>query len=420
MKHFALLRQIRVGIVDALTIWRYELRNVIRDQGVFIFFVLVPLGYPLLYSFIYTQETVRNVPVTVVDCSHSKLSREFVRKIDASPDLQVKSYCADMEEAKQMMRDKAVYGIVYIPEDFSRNLNEGKQAIITAMSDMSGLLYYKAVLATCTDVSLEMNENIQLQTLGATTKEQELQSTEPIPYDNVAMFNPTNGFATFLIPAVLMLIIQQTLLIGVGMSNGTARETNRWGDLLPVLRHYNGTFRIVMGKSLCYLMIYAITATWIAVCVPKIFGLTQIPQPKALLGFLFPYVVDCIFFAMTCSVFIRNRETCMIVFVFTSLPLLFISGISWPRAAIPEFWQVVSWLFPSTFGINGFVRINTMGALLEDVQPEYQALWIQTGIYFITTCIVYRWQILRSRLHVRDAYRRKKALQRIIEEGSRK
>jgi ABC-2 type transport system permease protein len=265
MKHFALLRQIRVGIVDALTIWRYELRNVIRDQGVFIFFVLVPLGYPLLYSFIYTQETVRNVPVTVVDCSHSKLSREFVRKIDASPDLQVKSYCADMEEAKQMMRDKAVYGIVYIPEDFSRNLNEGKQAIITAMSDMSGLLYYKAVLATCTDVSLEMNENIQLQTLGATTKEQELQSTEPIPYDNVAMFNPTNGFATFLIPAVLMLIIQQTLLIGVGMSNGTARETNRWGDLLPVLRHYNGTFRIVMGKSLCYLMIYAITATWIAV-----------------------------------------------------------------------------------------------------------------------------------------------------------
>jgi ABC-2 type transport system permease protein len=258
-----------------------------------------------------------------------------------------------------------------------------------------------------------MNKEIQIKTLTGTTAEQEKETVEPIPYEYVTMFNPTNGFATFLIPAVLMLIIQQTLLIGIGMANGTARETSRWGDLLPVLRHYNGTFRIVMGKSLCYLMIYAVMTTWITLCVPKIFALAQIPHPVMLLGFMFPYLLACIFFAMTASVFIRNRETCMIIFVFTSLPLLFISGISWPRAAIPHFWQVVSWLFPSTFGINGFVRINTMGALLEDVQPEYRALWIQTGVYFVTTCLVYRWQILRSRLHVHQAYMKAKERRRL-------
>lgn len=70
---------------------------------------------------------------------------------------------------------------------------------------------------------------------------------------------------------------------------------------------------------------------------------------------------------MTASIAIRNRETCMLIFVFTSVPLLFISGISWPGAAIPPFWKYVSYLFPSTFGINGFVKINNMGATLSEV-----------------------------------------------------
>ena len=90
----------------------------------------------------------------------------------------------------------------------------------------------------------------------------------------------------------------------------------------------------------------------------------------------------------------------MMIYVFTSVPLLFISGISWPGTAIPKFWEVVSWLFPSTFGINGFVRINNMGATLPDVTTEYHALWLQAGIYFLTTCIVYRRQITLSRTHV--------------------
>lgn len=112
--------------------------------------------------------------------------------------------------------------------------------------------------------------------------------------------------------------------------------------------------------------------------------------PSVLALFALPYLTACIFFAMTASIAIRNRETCMLLFVFTSVPLLFLSGISWPGAAMPEFWKYFSYIFPSTFGINGYVRINSMGATLNEVAFEYQALWIQTGIYFLTTCLVYQ------------------------------
>lgn len=405
MAAYTFKEKIKEGILDMFYIWKREFRAVFRDQGVLIFFILVPLAYPLVYAFIYTNEVVREVPAVVVDNSRTALSRDYLRKVDATPDVHIVAYCSDMEEAKLVMKERDAYGLIYIPSDFSDNITTGKQTQVSIYCDMSGLLYYKSLLLANTAVSLEMNKKIKMIVAGNSTDREDEITAYPIEYEDIAIFNPTNGFAAFLIPAVLILIIQQTLLLGVGLSAGTAREKNKFKDLVPINRHYHGTLRIVLGKGLSYFMIYAMVSVYTLCVVPYLFKLNQIGLPKDLILFILPYLAACIFFAMTASIFIRNRETCMLIFVFTSVPLLFISGISWPGAAIPEFWKYVSYIFPSTFGINGFVRINNMGATLNEVAPEYKALWIQAGIYFITTCLVYRWQILMSRKHIIERHR---------------
>lgn len=414
MEKYSLRHIIRQGLNGLFYIFKKELKATIKDQGVLIFFLLVPLAYPLIYAFIYTNEVVREVPTAVVDANNSSQSRKYIRMVDGSPDVHIQSYCADMEEARLLLKGQKVYGIIYIPESFSQDLAEGKQAHVSIYCDMSGMLYYKAILLANTETSLKMNKEIQVKRLGNTTERQDEISTTPIEYESVSLFNPQDGFASFLIPAVLILIIQQTLLLGVGLSAGTAREHNRFRDLVPISRQYQGTLRIVLGKSLAYLMIYTVMSTCILCLVPKIFSLVQIAQPATLFWFTLPYLLACIFFAMTCSIFVHHRESCMLIFVFTSVPLLFISGISWPGAAIPKFWEIFSWLFPSTFGINGYVRINTMGATLHDVLPIIRGLWIQAVVYFITTGIVYRRQIMLSRKHALErlkTYRNKKRLQ---------
>lgn len=404
MNKHSLIYKIKQGFNDLFFIWRQEFKDVFKDQGVITFFLLLPLGYPLLYGFIYDNEVVREVPTAVVDHSNSKLSREFIRKVDGTPDVDIVAYCADMEEAKELLKRKKIYGIMYFPSDFSAKLNTGEQTEVSLFCDMSGLLYYKALLIANTAVSLDINKNIKITRLGNTTHREDLVSAYPIEYQDVALFNPTNGFAAFLIPAVLILVIQQSLLLGIGLAVGTAREKNRFKDLVPINKHYNGTLRIVLGKGLCYFMIYALISIYVLCVVPRIFNLNQIGMPQDLLLFVLPYLAACIFFAMTASIAIRNRETPMLIFVFSSIPLLFISGISWPGAAVPDFWKTISYIFPSTFGINGFVRINNMGATLHEVKLEYQALWLQAGFYFITTCLVYRWQIIASRKHAIDRY----------------
>ncbi len=387
---------IKQATEDLFIIWRNEMKRVVHDQGALIFFLLVPFLYPIIYAFIYTNETVREVPAVVVDESGSNLSREFVQKVDATPDVHVIGYCSDMEEARNALKERKAYGIIRLPDDFSRRINRTEQATVALYCDMSGLLYYKSMLVACTDASLEMNDEIIIERKPLTTEREEEITTQPLKYEYVTMFNPTNGFASFIIPAVLILIIQQTLLLGIGLINGSARERGLF-HTHAIHGDVRGTLRLVAGKSLCYLMIYSVTALWLLIYLPRLFRLVQIPQGWDLLTFMIPFILASIFFAMTLSILVRQRETCMPLFVFTSLPLLFISGISWPGAAVPEGWRIVSWLFPSTFGINGFVRINSLGALLKDVQTEYIALWIQTGVYFLTACATYRYLMYDSR-----------------------
>jgi ABC-2 type transport system permease protein len=404
---------IKEGILDTFFIWKDELKNVFKDSGVMIFFFLVPFIYPLLYAFIYNNEVVHNAKMVVVDQSDSYLSREYIRKVDATADVKVVAVCSDMEEAKRMMDAKEAYGILYFPSEFSKNIHKGKQATVSLYCDMSALLFYKAFLLATTEVSLEIGKELRAQNNPSSTIEQEKITINPIPYESVALFNSQNGFASFLVPAILILVIQQTLILGIGMLGGTAREKNRFHSLVPISRHFNGTLRIVFGKSLTYILLYIVVCIWALGVVPKLFSLPQVGEPWTVMLFVLPYLFASIFLSMTLSGFMTSRESPMLVFVFTSVILLFISGVSWPKEAIPPFWKAVGYLFPSTPGIQGFIRINTAGASLNEVAHEYRTLWIQAGIYFITACIIYRYQIMRSRKLIIKQYRYMK-MQRML------
>lgn len=395
----SLLYRIKEGISDTCYIWLKEMRSTITDEGVLIFCILVPLLYPLLYSWIYNNEVVRKVPVAVVDLSHSNASRQFIRNFNACPDTRVAYHCTSLDEAKELTGKQQVHGTLYFPADFEKKLNRGEQATVSLYADMSLMLTYKAILMSAQAVASEMGSEIQAKLGGGFTNRDDEVATLPLEYEEVPIFNTTVGYGNAILPGVLMLILQQTLMLGIGLAAGTARENNRYKDLVPISKHYNGIFRIVLGKSMCYFMIYAVMGTYLALVIPKLFGFISLVSAKSLFMLLTPYILSCIFFSMVLSCLVRYRENVFLLIVITSLPFLFLSGLSWPQYNIPGFFQGVAYLVPSTFGIRGFLRISSMGAELSDIQFEYQALWIQVLLYFLLTCAVYRYQINRTRYH---------------------
>lgn len=365
---------------DILQIYINELRCCTRDLGVMVFFILVPLFYPLLYTYIYSQEVVRDVSVAACDLSNSMESRRFIRNTDATPEVEITHHCTDMLSARLLMEKEKVKGIIFIPQNFSNKINSGEQAHISIYCSMASLFYYKAMLVACTEVSLAENSDIMIKKLVGTTRREADVTTLPLRHESINISNPTVGFANFVIPAILVLIIQQTLLLGIGMRMGTEYEKH--------LFNYNTskykTIAILTGRTLAYITIYIPIMAYILCMVPYIFSLSQLAQPATLIIFMLPYILASTFLAITLGSFIKERETPMLLFVFTSVPFLFLSGISWPGSSIPIFLKIISYILPSTPGINGFVSINEMGSSLAEVQFEYHILWLQAVIYGCT------------------------------------
>lgn len=381
---------------DTAKVWLHEMRDMFKDEGALLFVILLPLAYPLLYSWIYNNEVVREVPVAVVDNSHSQMSREFVRHVDASPDVRVAAWSNNLEEASRLVARQEVYGIILLPEDFDRQLGRMQQAHVSVYCNMGLMLTYKAIFQTCSAVAADMNSHIQIALSGNPTTREDQLTTHPMQVSDVPIFNNTGGYGNFILPGVLVLIIQQVMLLGIGIAYGTSYEKRRFARLTPMYERRFGLARIMIGRTMGFFVLFLLIAAWVLLAVPRMFHFVQMLHFSDFLLFVVPYLLACVFFATTFSFFIRQRENVMLLVVFTSVPFLFMSGVSWPKSNIPEVWQWVSWLFPSTFGIQGFIKMNTMGGVFGDIIPEIKGLWIQTVIYGVFATLVTRWQVKKK------------------------
>lgn len=373
----------------------HELKTVFRDRGVVIMFILGPLIYPLLYQSMYLNEALVDVPIGIVDNSHSSFSHELVRNLDATESLKAYSYYASLSDAQRAFEQREIHGIVYIPKDINYKLSRAEQATISVYCDVSSFMYYRTIYQSCNYSILSMNKKIQIQRLNALgiVGESATSIADPMPYQNISLYNRGVGFASFLLPSILVLILFQTLFFGITMLAGTSREENKFHVLVSANAHRGGIFRVICGKSAFYFLIYSVWIFYVLGIVPQIFNMPHIGNPVDLIKLMIPFLLATIFFSMTISAFIPNRETSMILFMFFSVILLFLSGIVWPQSNINGYWRLFAWIFPSTHGVQGYIKINTMGADVQHASFEYISLWVQTAFYFVTTSIAYRWQI---------------------------
>lgn len=382
------MKKILDWINQMLSVCFHEFRGVFKDSGVFLVIVGATIVYPLLYCAIYQNESIYDVPIAVVDECRTSESRELLRRINVSPDVAIATSTATLEEARSLFEDHKVHGIVCIPSDFSERLALKEQATISTYCDMSSFLYYRSMAMATNYAVLDMGQDIQVNRLAqaGVTGQSAAITVTPIPNQETILFNSGGGFFSFFMPVILILILHQTLFFGISMRSGQAREDGNFRKLLPQGSSVHRIMQVVTGKSLCYFAIYAVLTSYVVGIVPRLFSLPHLGNALDLMFFMVPFLLAVIFFAITLSVFMRNRETGLVSLLFFSVILLFVSGFSWPQSNINGFWRAFGYIFPSTHAIQGYIKINTMGATLRQVSPEYIALWVQAAVYFVTAC----------------------------------
>lgn len=387
------MRKIVNNLTDIWEVFSAEVRRVFNDKLLLLVFFVATVLYPLVFSCIYFNETVVDMRVAVVDESHCEASKRFARKLDATPELTVAYRTTSLAEAERLMRDHKVHAIFYIPRDFGSRLSEIRTARVAVFCDMSSFLYYKNALMGGNDVLIDEMHTIELERFGLSgmTGQQADDMLQPVVYDDVKLYNPAGGFASFFLPALMMLVVHQTLFIGICIICGDDNENRRALRLIPPRLRTRSIYRVTFGRALCFILIYipiTLLDLWL---IPHIFHMPQLGALHDLILFLLPFVMAVTFFSMTFgNLFVRQKMSAVLCCVFFSIILFFISGVVWPQSNMPRFWLAFCYLFPSTPGIEGYVRISSMGATLGTVRHEYLALWIQTGFYLITACLSLR------------------------------
>ncbi len=384
-----------------LRVARHEARTLLADRGALMILVLGALGYAFFYPLPYFHQVVRDVPVVVVDPDGSALSRRLIRMVDATEAVRIEAVVPDRDAAARRVRSGRAHGALVIPVNFESDVLRGEAVGVGAFGDAGYFLLYSRVAAALARTTGTLSAGIEVRRMeaGGVPRGTALHRAIPMPLELAPLYNPAGGYGTYVVPAVLVLVLQQTLLIGIGLRAGTVRE---WGvDELDLLE--TTPLGLVLGKAAVYVPLYLAHALFYLTVVYRVFGFPRQGDPITSVIFLLPFLLAVVFLGLGVAALFQARETALQVLLFTSLPAVFISGFSWPPEAMPAWINAMAALLPSTPGITGFLRLNQMGAGFHQVRAEWGALWVLAVGYLVFAVLVQRRRPSRYREVVFDS-----------------
>jgi ABC-2 type transport system permease protein len=355
-----------------------EWRRVLAIRGAFILLVLAPVVYGFYYPQPYLNQILRKIPIAVVDNDLTELSRRIVETLDASGAVSVAARAATLAEARAALDRGEAFAVVGIPPDTERDVLKGDAAHIPIYADATYLFIFRT-MASGIAVAIDTLSS-ELAAGGARTDgslvKAALASASPADILLQPIFNPVGGYASYIVPAAFVLILQQILLIGASMLT-----------VVALAQAPDGAFANVLGRGVAHLTIYLPALALYFIVLPRFYGFSTLGQPLQVFALASVFVLATSFMGQAAGAWFTRPETPTLIFLGTSLPQLFLTGFSWPREAIPKPVQAVGYIFPSDFAIDGIVRLDQLGASLWEVIHDWRGLWCLAIVYFIAAVI---------------------------------
>ena len=376
-------------MTDLLRVTVRTWRRIFSDSGVLLLLIGIEIAYPLIYPLPYKNQIVTDVPVALVDLDGTGASRKLTRMIDASPNTAVAARYTSFAEAEEAVAAKECHAAVVIPEGFARKIARRETAEVAGYFDATTFLVYNKGLEGVVDAVDAISTEIQVarESADGTPILAAKQTARPVRVRTVYLANRSGSYLVYIVPAVFILILQQSLLLGVGTLMGTDSEKDRFFSMAA---KWTGATKVAAGRTIA---LFALFLVHVVYFLGVLFVLYDFPLRCGLfvmLVFLTPYLLACIGMAMTLGGCFRERETAIPCLLCTSIPFLLVGGVSWPVSMIPRALYYPLLAIPSTLGIDGFARLSGMGASLYDVCDCWFGMWALATAYFVLSVVTIR------------------------------
>jgi ABC-2 type transport system permease protein len=354
----------------------HELRAIFSNSAVLLTIFGGVIFYSFLYPLPYLQQTPREQEITVVNLDNCQLSRQLERMVDATPQVKIAATANSINEAKEQFIQGRARGILVIPEHFYRDLLQGKSPTLSYSGDASYFLVYGTIansLATVGGTLAAQAKVTQLLADGVPLESAKEQYTQ-VKLNMKPTFNPAIGYIDYVIPAVFILILQQTLILGVGLVGGSEKSQDGYWHRQPAIN-------VLTIRILIFVVIYYLLALYYFGFSFNYYGINQLASPLLILALLAPLLLTSCFIGICLGALLPRRELVTVVVLMSSLPLVFSAGFVWPLQSVPQPMVWLSNLFPCIPAMQSFIAINQMGADFSQISSQWSILWIQIVIW---------------------------------------
>ena len=364
-----------------------EFNNFIKDPAITLIMVVGVIMYPLFYAIPYFPEIIREVPIAIVDADNSQLSREFTRNIDATETIKIISHKINNIEAQEEFYKDNIKGFINIPKDFERNIKQGKQTNLSLYVDSSYLIIYKAIYSKTMETALEMGAKIEIAKMikQGIPQQKAIAIKQPFEFIQIPLYNIAGGYATYAYPMILILIMHQTLLLGMLIRLATINEKN-----IPYCENKKELPLNIFARVSFYVFLYLAYSLVFFLIYPNIINYPMSYNVIPLFLLLIPMYYSIGFLAHAISSLFKEREVPILFIVVTSLIFIFLPGLIWPKEAIPSIINALASFIPATYSVDGIIKINQMNATFWDIKFNFIWLITLSILYFLIAIKVFK------------------------------
>jgi ABC-2 type transport system permease protein len=317
----------------------------------------------ILFGFAINADP-KALPTAVLSADNSVFSRSFVRAMENSGYFRVNHVVARPAEGERMLQLGEVQFFVTVPEDFSRKLLRGEQAVLLVEAD-------------ATDPAATGNALAALAALNQSALNHDLRgplaalAQGPAPFEIRVQrrYNPEGITQYNIVPGLVGTILTMTMVIMTSLAMTRERERGTMENLLatPVR-----PIEVMTGKIVPYIIVGYIQVTIILAAAKLLFAVPMVGSLLLLSVALVIFIAANLAVGFTFSTLAKNQLQAMQMAFFFFLPSILLSGFMFPFRGMPEWAQWLGEILPLTHFLRILRGILLKGNGVSEILPN---LW---------------------------------------------
>jgi len=339
-----------------IAVFKREIRWISREPSFILMTVVLPLVVFFFFISMFSQGVPREMPVGIIDSDNSRLSRELVRRLNATPSIEIKYSVSNLEEGRKLLIQGKIYSLVFIQDEFESKASRGLSSEIIHYynneNQLVGGTLFKDVTSTVRGLSSELLKDSLLRK-GMSQSQAEAMA-EPIAVNTHVLFNPYTNYMYYLLSGILPTMLQFFILlttiytVGIELKKSTIQSAMETGGMSVVT--------VISGKLLPYTIIFSIIGLFMLTLMYKYLRFPLQGNAYLIIAATFVFVlayqaVGLLFVGLT-----GNLLKSMLNASFYSSSAFTFTGMTYPMVAM--YWPAKVWaqFLPLTHYLNIIVE----------------------------------------------------------------